>query len=202
MSPESSLANLCSSTSNMTPICQRVRALQGPCHRARCSKASHRPGPKIHYDLLRFCQHLRLAFLAQNVPSDVMMRPADAGFDPGRGDWGSVILQRSSAVPVLVQSSIVRSILQQGLGATFATLSADELAWCRVIVALPHHKVGLGITSLPASGMAAFYSATAHLVSWLGSLSHRMPPMGCWSESCRSHHLEQLGPSNPETASP
>ena len=29
-----------------TRICQRVRALKGPCHRARCSKASHLPGPK------------------------------------------------------------------------------------------------------------------------------------------------------------
>jgi hypothetical protein len=42
--------------------------------------------PKIHYDLLRFCQHTRLAFLARNVPPDVMMRPADVSFDPGRGD--------------------------------------------------------------------------------------------------------------------
>jgi hypothetical protein len=30
--------------------------------------------PKIHHDLLRFCQHTRLAFLARNVPPDVMMR--------------------------------------------------------------------------------------------------------------------------------
>jgi hypothetical protein len=118
------------------------------------------------------CQHTRLAFLARNVPPDVMMRPADASFDPGRGDWGSGILQRSSnvPVPVLIQSSIVHAILQRGLGATFATLSAHELAWCRVIVELPHHKGGLSITPLPASGMAAFNSATAHLVSCLGSL--------------------------------
>jgi hypothetical protein len=47
-----------------------------------------------------------------------------------------------------------------------------DLAWCRVIVELPHHKGSLGITPLPASGMAAFYSATAHMVSWLGSLPH------------------------------
>ena len=105
-----------------------------------------------------------------------MMRPADANFDPGRGDWGSGILQRSSDVPVPVlihriQGSIVHAILQQGLGATFATLSAHELAWCCVIVELPHYKGGLGITPLPA-GMAAFYSATAHLVSWLSSLPH------------------------------
>jgi hypothetical protein len=38
--------------------------------------------PKIHYDLLCFCQHTRIAFLARNVPPDVMMRPADANFDP------------------------------------------------------------------------------------------------------------------------
>jgi hypothetical protein len=130
--------------------------------------------PKIHYDLLRLCQHMRLTFLARNVPPDVMMWPADASVDLGRGDWGSIILQRSSniPVPVLIQSSIVHDILQRGLGATFATLSAYELAWCCVIVELPHHKGGLGITPLPASGMAAFNSATAHLVSWLGSLSH------------------------------
>jgi hypothetical protein len=41
-----------------------------------------------------------------------------------------------------------------------------------VIVVLPQHKGGLGITTLPASGMAAFYSATSHLLSWLGSLPH------------------------------
>jgi hypothetical protein len=77
--------------------------------------------PKIHYDLLlRFCQHTRLAFLARNVPPGVMMRPADAIFDPGLGDWGSGILQRSSnvPVPVRIQSSIVHAILQRGLGAT------------------------------------------------------------------------------------
>ena len=108
--------------------------------------------------MLRFCQHTRLEFLAQ----------------VGRGDWGSGILQRSNPVPVpdLIQTSIVHAILQRGLGATFATLSPHELAWCCVIVELPHHKGGLGITPLPASGMAAFYSATAHLVSWLGSLPH------------------------------
>jgi hypothetical protein len=40
---------------------------------------------------------------------------------------------------------------------------------CRIAT---HHKGGLGITPLPASGMTAFYSATAHQVSWLGSLPH------------------------------
>jgi hypothetical protein len=33
-------------------------------------------------------------------------------------------------------------------------------------------KGGLGITPQPALGMTVFYSLTAHLVSWLGSLPH------------------------------
>ena len=101
-------------------------------------------------------------------------KPHTSTADAVLGIWvGSGILQSSNAVPVpvLIQSSIVHAILQRGLGATFATLSPHELAWCCVIVELPHHKGGLGITPLPA-GMAAFYSATAHLVSWLGSLPH------------------------------
>ena len=88
--------------------------------------------------MLRFCQRTRLAFLARNLRPYVMMRPADAGFD--RGDWGSGILQRSNTVPVpvLIQSSIVLAILlQRDLGATFATLSSHELAWCCVFVELP-----------------------------------------------------------------
>jgi hypothetical protein len=92
--------------------------------------------PKIHYDLLRFCQHTRLSFLARNVPPDVMMRPVDVNFEPGRGDWGFGIFQQNGFVPasVLVQDSIVLAILQRGLGNTFATLSVQELAWCRMIV--------------------------------------------------------------------
>ena len=79
--------------------------------------------PKIHYDLLRFCQHTLLAFLARNVHPDVMMRPADASFDPGRGDWGSGILQRSSNVPVPVLIQV--SVLPRGLGATLSPPTHD-----------------------------------------------------------------------------
>ena len=162
--------------------------------------------PKIHYDLLRFCQHTRLAFLARNVPPDVMMRPADASFDPGRGDWGSGILQRSCAVPVpvLIQSSIVHAILQLGLGATFATLSPHDLAWCCVIVQLPHHKGGLGITPLPAWQCFIGHGSVLQCDCSPGFLAGFTPAclrMGCWSESCRSHHLEPLCPSNPQTPS-
>ena len=125
------------------------------------------PDPKIHYDLLRFCRHTRLAFLARSVPPDVLMRPADVNFDPARVDRTSPV-----PVPVFIQDSMVKAILQRGLGATYDTLPANVLTWCRTVVELPHHEGGLGITPLPASGMAAYYTATANLVSWLGSLPH------------------------------
>jgi hypothetical protein len=112
--------------------------------------------PKIHYDLLRFCQHTRIAFLARNVPPDVMMKhSAD-----------------NPAAPILVQDAIVQAILQRGLGDTYNTLPEHVLEWCRTIVELPHHEGGLAITPLQASGMAAFYSATANLVAWLQTLPH------------------------------
>ena len=112
--------------------------------------------PRIHYDLLRFCQHTRIAVLARNVPPDVMMNHTDG----------------NPAAPILVQDAIVQAILQRGLGDTYNTLPQHVLEWCRTIVELPHHEGGLAITPLQASGMAAFYSATANLVAWLQSLPH------------------------------
>jgi hypothetical protein len=112
--------------------------------------------PKIHYDLLRFCQHSRIVFLAHNVPPDVMMKDTDG----------------NPAAPTLVQDAIVQTILQLGLGDTYNTLPQHVLEWRRTIVELPHHEGGLAITPLQAFGMAAFYSATANLVSWLQSLPH------------------------------
>ena len=43
------------------------------------------PDPLIHYALLRFCQHTRLAFLARNVPPAILMQPVDVNFDPASG---------------------------------------------------------------------------------------------------------------------
>jgi hypothetical protein len=112
--------------------------------------------PKIHHDLLRFCQHTRIAFLARNVPPDVMMKHTNG----------------NPAAPTLVQDAIVQAILQRGLDDTYNTLPQHVLEWCRTIVELPHHEGGVAITPLQASGMAAFYSATANLVDWLQSLPH------------------------------
>jgi hypothetical protein len=80
--------------------------------------------PKIHYDLLRFCQHSRIVFLARNVPPDVMMKHTDG----------------NPAAPTPVQDAIVQAILQRGLGETYNTLPQHVLEWCRTIVELPHHE--------------------------------------------------------------
>ena len=125
------------------------------------------PDPTIHYALLRFCQHTRLTFLARNVPPAILMHPVDVNFDPA-----SVVRTSPVTVPVFIQDLIVIAILQRGLGDTYDTLPAHILSWCRTIVELPHHEGGLGITPLPAFGMAAFYSVTANWVSSLGSLPH------------------------------
>jgi len=44
--------------------------------------------------------------------------------------------------------------------------------WCKFIVQSPHHKGGYAITPTAASGLAAFYSATAKFVTLLASLPH------------------------------
>ena len=69
------------------------------------------------------------------------------------------------AAPILVQDAIVQVILQRGLGDSYNTLPHHVLEWCRTIVELPHHEGRVAITPLQASGMAAFYSATANLVA-------------------------------------
>ena len=83
-------------------------------------------------------------------------------------DWGSGMLDMVG--PSHVQECITHAILQRGLGGSFDRKPELNKEWCRMIVELPHHRGGLAITPLPASGIAAFYSATASLVSWLGSL--------------------------------
>ena len=83
-------------------------------------------------------------------------------------DWGSGMMDMVG--PSHAQDSITRAILQRGMGGTFDRKPPADKAWCRMIVELPHHRGGLAITPLPASGIAAFYHATARLVAWLGSL--------------------------------
>ena len=133
--------------------------------------------PKIHYDLLRFCQHTRMGFLSRNLSPEVMMTSSNGVFasevcqalrKAKIQDWGSGMMDMVG--PRHAQDSITRAILQRGMGGTFDRKPPADKAWCRMIVELPHHRGGLAITPLPASGIAGFYHATARLVAWLGSL--------------------------------
>ena len=62
------IPEMCGCTHWHTRICQYVRALQGPCHRARCSKASH---------------HLTCGTLARSL-----VTPAELAIDNAKeADW-------------------------------------------------------------------------------------------------------------------
>jgi hypothetical protein len=78
--------------------------------------------------------------------------------------------------PVLVDQKIVNEVLNAATGDTAKNLSPIMQNWCKLIVQSPHHKVGYTITPTAASGLAAFYSATARFVTMLASL----PPGDAW----------------------
>ena len=108
---------------------------------------------KIHYDLLRFCQHTRLGFLNRALPPEVMMTSTNGVFSSGVcqalrkskiQDWGSGMFDMVG--PSHVQERITHAILQRGLGGSFDRKPAADKEWCRMIVELPHHRGGLAIT--------------------------------------------------------
>jgi hypothetical protein len=80
--------------------------------------------------------------------------------------------------PVFMQDSIVLVILQRYYriqtlpGRHIPHSDCTGMGLVCAIIKLPHHQGGLGITPLPALGMAAFYSVTSNMVSWLGSHPH------------------------------
>ena len=118
-----------------------------------------------------------MGFLSRNLSPEVMMTSSNGVFDSEVcqalrkakiQDWGSGMMDMVG--PSHAQDSITRAILQRGMRGTFDRKPPADRAWCRMIVELPHHRGGLAITPLPASGItAAFYSATARLVSRMGS---------------------------------
>ena len=70
-------------------------------------------------------------------------------------------------------TKLAHVILQRGTHDRFSGLTPEKQQWCTYILQLPHHLGGFGFTSGKASGIAAFYSATARFVQWLGSLPNK-----------------------------
>ncbi len=114
--------------------------------------------PLTRYHLLKFCMNTRLSFLSRNVTPDNM---ATSSTDPAH------------IGPVHVDQKIVKEVLSAATGDTIAKKQTQSMQnWCKFIVQSPHHKGGYAITPTAASGLAAFYSATARFVTLVASLSH------------------------------
>jgi hypothetical protein len=75
--------------------------------------------------------------------------------------------------PVHIDQKIVQEVLSAATGDTIAKKQTHHMQnWCKFIVQSPDHKGGYVITQTTASGLAAFYSATAKFVTLLTSLPH------------------------------
>ena len=113
--------------------------------------------PLVHFHFLRFCQNTRLGYLSRNVPPSVVVN-----------------------APCNVQhvgDAIVKSILQCGTkqknrnGSSSDNWSPAVLEWHSSIIQTACHEAGFGINPNEASGIAAYYSATAQFLKWLSQLS-------------------------------
>jgi hypothetical protein len=120
--------------------------------------------PLIRYQLFKFCMNTRLSFLSRNVTPENMATSSDDHAHMG---------------PVHVDQKIVKEVLSAATGDTCCTAKTQNqhmLNLCKLSVQSPHHKGGYAITPTAASGLAAFYSATAQFVTLLASL----PQGGNW----------------------
>jgi len=98
----------------------------------------------IHYQILRFCQNTRLAFLGRNTPTPLI-----------------------SDIFANVDATILEALCRKG-----TTDAHGE--WTAVFrrFADTHTFKGFGITPNAGSAISAFYAASVSLVQWLGFCSH------------------------------
>ena len=105
--------------------------------------------------------NMSLSFLSRNVTPENMATSSDDHAHMG---------------PVHVDQKMVNEVLSVATGDTDKTQNQHMLNWCKLSVQSPHHKGRYTITQTAASGLAAFYSATAKFVTLLASL----PQGGNW----------------------
>ena len=108
--------------------------------------------PLIHYHLVRFCGLTRPGYMCRTLPPD--------------------ILQSSRVGLEDFDLAVAAEIFTKAIGDRWRSWPPGTLAWHRTTLQLPHHKGGLGLTPVCASGIAAFYSATARSVRWFSGLSN------------------------------
>ena len=108
--------------------------------------------PLIHYHLVRFCGLTRPGYMCRTLPPD--------------------ILQSSRVGLEDFDLAVAAEIFTKAIGDRWRSWPPGTLAWHRTTLQLPHHKGGLGLTPVCASGIAAFYSATARSVRLFSGLSN------------------------------
>ena len=94
--------------------------------------------PLIHYHLVRFCGLTRPGYMCRTLPPD--------------------ILQSSRVGLEDFDLAVAAEIFTKAIGDRWRSWPPGTLAWHRTTLQLPHHKGGLGLTPVCASGIAAFYS--------------------------------------------
>ena len=112
--------------------------------------------PVIHFLLVTFCQRPRLDYLSRCLPPNAMRNTHSHKLGIQHAD-----------------TKLAHVILQRGTHDRFSGLPPEKQQWCTYILQLPHHFGGFGFTPGKASGISAFYSATARFVQWLGSLPNK-----------------------------
>ena len=103
----------------------------------------------IHYQMLRFCQNTRLAFLGRNTPTPLI-----------------------SDIFAKVDATILEALCRKGTTDAHGEWTAVFRRFVDMKLQLPHFRGGFGVTPNAGSAISAFYAASVSLVQWLGFCSH------------------------------
>jgi len=103
----------------------------------------------IHYQMLRFCQKTRLAFLGRNTPTPLI---SDIFAEEG--------------------ATILEALCQKGTTNAHGEWTAVFSRFVDIKLQLPHFWGGFGVTPNAGSTISAFYAESVSLVQWLGFCSH------------------------------
>jgi len=103
----------------------------------------------IHYQMLRFCQNTRLAFLGRNILTPLI-----------------------SDILAEVDATILEALCQKGTTNAHGEWTAVLSRFVDMKLQLPHFWGEFGVTPNTGSAISAFYAASVSLVQCLGFCSH------------------------------
>jgi len=103
----------------------------------------------IHYQMLRFCQNTRLAFLGRHTPTPLI-----------------------SDIFANVHATISEVLCRKGTTNAHGEWTAVFRCFVDMKLQLPHFRGGYCVTPNVGSAISAFYAVSVPLVQWLGFCSH------------------------------